>query len=265
MWMSRRATEREYMDDQRPPQAVVDEVYTFLGAINRWLGGAKATLARLESFSQQWRPDERIRVLDVACGGGDLAQDIVSWGRRRNFDVRATGLDISLSALTSARRLGRSDARLTYLCGDVHHSPCRDRSFDYVSCSLYFHHLTDDEVISTLRTFERLATRGIIVNDLVRRRRHYVWSWILTRPFNVVLRNDGPLSVRRAFRPQELAALVERSGLRWLSIQRHFGHRMTLAGERGSRAEDSDIANRAGSSPARAYRPPPTGDVDDGT
>ena len=232
MWMSRRASEREYLDDQTPPQAVVDEVYRFLGTINRWLGGARATLARFDSFSRRWPPGARINVLDVACGGGDLAHDIVSWGRARGFDVRVTGLDISASALTSARRLGRCDPRLTYVCGDIHQWPCRDRSFDYVSCSLYFHHLTDDAVVTTLRTFDRLASRGIVVNDLIRRRRHYVWSWIFTRPFNAVLRNDGPLSVRRAFRPYELAALVERSGLRWLSIQRHFGHRMTLAGER---------------------------------
>ena len=182
MWMSRRASEREYLDDQTPPQAVVDEVYRFLGAINRWLGGARATLARFESFSHQWPPGARINVLDVACGGGDLAHDIVSWGRARGFDVRVTGLDISASALTSARRLGRSDPRLAYVCGDIHQWPCRDRSFDYVSCSLYFHHLTDDAVVTTLRTFDRLTTRGIVVNDLIRRRRHYVWSWIFTRP-----------------------------------------------------------------------------------
>ncbi len=234
MWMDRRASEREYMDDQTPPPAVVDEVYTFLGRINRWLGGTRATLARFEPFSRRWQPGERIHVLDVACGGGDLAHDLVSWGRRREFDLRVTGLDISPSALTAARRLGRLDPRLTYVCGDIHDSPCADRSFDYVSCSLYFHHLTDDEVVTTLRTFDRLATRGIVVNDLIRRRRHYVWSWILTRPFNAVLRNDGPLSVRRAFRPRELAELVGRAGMRWLSIRRHFGHRMTLAGERSS-------------------------------
>ena len=84
----------------------------------------------------------------------------------------------------------------------------------------------------TLRSFDRLATRGVVVNDLVRRRRPYVRSWLVTRPFNAVLRHDGPLSVRRAFRPDELTALARRAEMSWLLLQTHFGHRMTLAGER---------------------------------
>ena len=112
--------------------------------------------------------------------------------------------------------------------------PYRDGTFDYVTCALFFHHLTDEGVLWTLRSFDRLAVRGVIVNDLVRSWRHYFWSWLFTRPFNAILRHDGPLSVRRAFRPAELSALARRAGLAWLSVRTHFGHRMTLAGERPS-------------------------------
>jgi SAM-dependent methyltransferase len=234
MWMSRRSLEREYMDDHTPPQQVVDEVYRFLGAITRWLGGARATLRRFEELSRGWTPGERIRVLDVASGGGDVARALVGWGRARGFDLRVTALDISLPALDCARRRGQTDDRLLFVCADVHLAPCRDGAFDYVTCALFFHHLTDDEVVRTLGSFDRLATRGVVVNDLVRRWRHFAWSWLFTRPFNFVLRNDGPLSVRRAFQPDELWALARRAGMRWLSIQTHFGHRMTLAGERPS-------------------------------
>ena len=230
--LSSRSLEREILDDHSPPQPIVDEVYAFLGAINRWLGGGRATLRRFEAFSAQWTPGERVHVLDVACGGGDLARDLIAWGRNRGFRVQVTALDVSPRALASARGRG-DDERLQFLCGDVHCAPCRDRAFDYVTCALFFHHLTDDEVVRTIRSFDRLARRGIVVNDLIRGWRHLFWSWLFTRPFNAVLRHDGPLSVRRAFRPAELARLAVRSGVTWLSIQHHFGHRMTLAGERG--------------------------------
>ncbi len=230
--LSSRSVEREILDDHSPPQPTIDEVYAFLGAINRWLGGGRATLRRFEAFSAQWTPGERVHVLDVACGGGDLARDLIAWGRNRGFHVQVTALDISPRALASARGRGH-DERLRFLCGDVHCAPCRDRAFDYVTCALFFHHLTDDEVVRTIRSFDRLARRGIVVNDLIRGWRHLFWSWLFTRPFNAVLRHDGPLSVRRAFRPAELARLAVRSGVTWLSIQLHFGHRMTLAGERG--------------------------------
>ncbi len=232
MSLATRSLSRELMDDREYPQPVVDEVYRFLGGIARWLGGTRATLTRFERLSRSWRPGERIEVLDIACGGGDLARALTAWGRRRGVDLRVTALDLSPTALDCARRRGPADPRLRFVRADLHAAPCREHTFDYVTCSLFFHHLTDDEVVSTLQAFDRLARRGIVVNDLIRRRRHLFWSWLFTRPFNEVLRHDGPLSVRRAFRVEELMPLVARAGLGWLTPSTHFGHRLTLAGER---------------------------------
>lgn len=235
MWMRTRSLEREYMDDHDPPQPVVDEVYRFLEGINRWLGGHRATLHRFRQLSHGWRPGERIEVLDVAAGGGDVARALVQWGRAHGFDIRVTALDISPSALRSAQRRqasAKQDTGVRLVCGDVHHSPLRDGGVDYVTCALFFHHLTDADVVSTLRTFDQLATRGIVVNDLIRRWRLFAWTRLFTLPFNAVLRQDGPLSVRRAFLPQELEQLARSAGLPWLTVKEHFGHRMTLAGER---------------------------------
>jgi SAM-dependent methyltransferase len=244
MWQARRSLDREYMDDHTPPQAILDEVYWFLGAISRWLGGTRATLRRFEQLSAGWSPGATISVLDVACGGADLARALHRWGRSRGFDVQVTALDISTRTLDSARRRGESRDQPRFVCADLHTAPFRDGAFDYVTCAVFFHHLTDDEVVRTLRAFDRLARRGIVVNDLIRRWRLYVWSWLFTRPFNAVLRADGPLSVRRAFRPGELAALAARAELGWLSIQTHFGHRMTLAGERPPGVTPRDTPGR---------------------
>jgi len=232
MWMPRRSLQRELMDDETPPQADADKVYRFLGAINRWLGGTRATLQRFEEFSRSWKPGQRIEVLDVACGGADVARALIRWGRARGFDLRVTALDISRPALDCAARASGDVERLRLLCADVHRPACQQRAFDYVICTLFFHHLRDEEVVRTLRSFEHLARRGIVVNDGIRRWRHYAWTWLFTRPFHPILRHDGPLSIRRAFRPDELAALAHRSGIGWLSVRCHFGHRMTLAGER---------------------------------
>ncbi len=235
MWMRTRSLEREYMDDHDPPQPVVDEVYRFLEGINRWLGGHRATLERFRQLSRSWRPGERIEVLDVAAGSGDFARALVRWGRARGFDIRVTAIDISPSALGVARlRQGsaRPETGVRLVCGDVHRPPLRDGRVDYVTCALFFHHLTDADVVSTLRTFDRLATRGVVINDLIRRWRLFAWTWVFTRPFNAVLRQDGPLSVRRAYLPRELERLACSAGLPWLTVREHFGHRMTLAGER---------------------------------
>lgn len=234
-----RTYQHEILDDHTPEQAVVDKIYAFLGGVNRYLGGTRATITRFEAFSQTWSAGERIEVLDVASGGADLARALVAWGRHRGFDVRATAVDVSVSALDYARRSGHRDHRLRLVCADAWRAPCRPEAFDYVTSALFFHHLTDEQIVKTLRSFERLASHGIVVNDLVRSQRAYLWTWLLTRPFHPILAHDGPLSVRRALRPPEMQALAAQAELPWLTVQQHFGHRMTLAGQKPNQRRTS--------------------------
>ncbi len=230
--MRSRIYQPEIMDEETLDQDTVDEVYRYLTSVNRYLGGVRATIARFEAFCSTWRPGERIEVLEIACGAADVPRALVAWGRSRGFDVRVTATDILPSALDYARRTGPREERLRLVCADVAHPPFRDKAFDYVTCALFFHHLTDDQIVGALRTFDRLASRGIVVNDLVRSRRAFAWTWLLTKPFHPVLHHDGPLSIRRALKPPELQQLASAAGLPWLTVQRHFGHRMTLAGEK---------------------------------
>ena len=233
MWMASRTYEHEILDDHEPEQPVVDKIYRFLSFINRRLGGSRATIARFEAFSRSWVAGERITVLDVASGAADVPRALIAWARARGFDLRVTALDLSPRALSYARREGSLD-RLHLVCADVTRPCFRDGAFDYVTCALFFHHLTDEQIVTTLRAFDRLAGRGIVVNDLVRSRRAWLWTRLLTAPFHPILRFDGPLSVRRALRPDELRARAAEASVDWLTIRRHFGHRMTLAGERRS-------------------------------
>lgn len=231
---ARRIYQHEILDDHEPEQAAVDKVYAFLAMVNRRFGGAAATIARFEEFSRAWRPGERIEVLDIASGAADIPCALIAWGRTRGFDLRVTALDISRSALDYARRTASRDDRLRLLCADIRRPFCRDEAFDYVTSALFFHHLTDEQVVDVLRLSNRLARRGMVVNDLVRSRQAWVLTWLLTWPFHPILHHDGPLSVRRALTPGELLGLAREAGVTWLTIERHFGERMTAAGEKSS-------------------------------
>lgn len=227
-----RTLQHEILDDHEPEQPVVDRIYAFLALVNRRFGGAGATIDRFETFSRGWRPGQRIDVLDIASGAADIPRTLIAWGRARGFDLRVTALDISQPAIDYARRAGPPDANLRFLCADITRPFCGDRSFDYVTSALFFHHLTDVQIVQVLRASDRLARRGMVVNDLVRSRQAYVLTWLLTWPCHPILHHDGPLSVRRALTPAELRERALEAGVPWLTIRRHFGERMTLAGER---------------------------------
>jgi ubiquinone/menaquinone biosynthesis C-methylase UbiE len=232
--MRSRIYQPEIMDEETVDQDTADEVYRYLASINRLFGGVRGTIARFEAFSRSWRPGERIKVLEIACGAADVPRALIAWGRERGFDLRVTATDILPSALAYARRMGPADDRLRLACADVERPPFKAGAFDYVSCGLFFHHLTDAQIVASLKLFDRLATRGIVVNDLVRSRRAFIWTWLFTWPFHPILHHDGPLSIRRALTPGEMKQLASAAGLPWLTVERHFGHRMTLAGEKHS-------------------------------
>ena len=48
--------------------------------------------------------DHRLTLLDLACGGGDVALGLEAEGRKQGFDVRVVGCDVSPVAIRRARR-----------------------------------------------------------------------------------------------------------------------------------------------------------------
>ncbi len=213
--MKTRSTERELLDLETPPREAMAQVVGYLAFVNRWLGGTGAVAHHLREVRGP------VSVLDVGSGAADIPLALA----RRFPHVKPVAFDLSELMLSFASGLPR-------VRGDVRRLPFGDRSVDYVISTHFFHHLSDDEIVLTLREFDRIARRGIIVNDLLRRRRALVWIKLFTLWANRYVKVDGPLSVRRGFTVPEAEALARRAGLDWLRVTVHFGHRFTLAGER---------------------------------
>ena len=208
--MKTRSLDPERLDVEEPPRALLEDSYRFLGFINRWLGGVRATRLAFDEFARRWGHDERIRVLDVASGTRDMARRLTAHDPRLEF----TCVD-----------LRDGDVR-----GDALRLPFRDGAFDYVTTSLFMHHLDDGQAARALCEFDRVARRGMIMNDLIRRTRLYLWTRFFTLFSNEIVRNDGPLSVRKSFTVDELRRLA--APIPYLKTRVCFGHRVLLYGER---------------------------------
>ncbi len=215
--MRTRSTQPELLDLETPPREVMARVVSYLAFVNRWLGGTGAVARHLKDVR------DPVTVLDVGAGAADLPLALA----RRFPNVRPVAFDLSELMLSFASGLPR-------VRGDVMRLPFRDRSVDYVISTHFFHHLNDEQIVLTLREFDRISRRGIIVNDLLRRRRALAWIRVFTLWANRYVKVDGPLSVRKGFTVGEASALARRAGLDWLRVTVHFGHRFTLAGERPS-------------------------------
>ena len=205
-----------------------------LRRINRFLGGTKVVLGALSSFAQNGEV-KQLSLLDVGTGSADIPSEVIRWCAQRGINAMVSALDISERNLRIARtRLGVSrDIHL--IRADSLKLPFAERSFDYVTASLFLHHFQDEDVVRLLSDFARVARRAVIVNDLVRNMVPYYFARLSGRILatSFLTRNDGPVSVLRGFTAEEMKGLAERAGLRRFDVKRSFPYRLSLVAEVG--------------------------------
>ncbi len=207
--------------------------YRLIRRVNHFLGGTRVTLSHLKQYSKRWDKNDCIRILDVAAGIADIPQAIVRWARKKGFHVTVVALDINPQVTSYAKQELHHYPEINLIRASIFEIPFATQSFDYVITSQFFHHLNEEEVLRVLKIFSLLAKRGIIVNDLMRRIRAYLWIHFFSRfTTNEIFRNDAPLSVRRGFCREEVQKIIQESGLDYLKFYHHPYHRFAIAGER---------------------------------
>ncbi|MGH7176466.1 MAG: methyltransferase domain-containing protein [Tepidisphaeraceae bacterium] len=219
------------MDRDDVPESDLRASLAFIRRVNALLGYTRATLSHLNRFAQAWTPGATIHLIDFATGSGDIPHAILRWARRTGRDVRIVGIDRHGLTARLATQLA-PDPRLSIARADALAAPFADGSFDYALTAMFLHHLSDDDVVRTLREMDRVARRGIIVADLLRNRRAWMWITVLTAPAAPMIRHDARISVEQAFTKREVLALRARGGVEYTTYSRHFGHRFVLAGDK---------------------------------
>jgi hypothetical protein len=210
--MNRAVAAREHLDGPLPPaarRATLDDI-TFL---NAWFGGDALTLARIRRVAARLPRDRPLVVVDVGGGRGDFAITVVRWARRRRRPVRVLVVDTDAATLATARQRTAAYPEIRLVRADATALPLRGA--DVAVASLTLHHLDRHAASDCLAEMAAAARLGV-VNDLLRTRTSLALVWVATRVLRLhpVSRHDGPLSVRRAYSPVELAALADRAGVR---------------------------------------------------
>ncbi|MGH9899385.1 MAG: methyltransferase domain-containing protein [Pyrinomonadaceae bacterium] len=197
--------------------------------INRFLGDARAlkkSLIRAIEHSGA----RQFSVLDVGAGSGELLRVIFEWAREGDRRGVLTGLELNERSASAIAVDAKECAEISAVRGSALELPFADRSFDYALCSLFIHHFTDDLVIKILQEMRRVARMNVFVIDLHRSATAYVLYKIVAKFFlrNRLTREDGALSIRRSFLPDELLTLARKAGMNNAQIQSFFPFRLVL-------------------------------------
>ena len=170
------------------------------------------------------------RVLDIACGGGDVAVSLKVRALRAGLDVDVSGCDVSPRAVEYARR--RAAARgvdVTFFQLDAVADPIPP-GYDLLCSSLFLHHLPEEDAVGFLAKLARSGP-AVLVQDLLRTRAGYLLAWVTVRTItrSRVVRVDGMRSVESAYSWDEVEHLARRAGMEGAQLRRCWPQRFSLA------------------------------------
>lgn len=229
-----RRRQAELMDEPTLDAAEHARALIGLARVNWWSRSAAIVRPTLRQLAADCSSERPLRLLDVACGGGDVTAAVARWTRDERLPVRVSACDISPTALDISRRRAESaGVSIELFQHDLLREPL-PAEFDVVMCSLFLHHLDEPDAVRVLRSMSEAATRAVLVNDLIRSRGGYWLAMLGTRLLtrSRIVHVDGPLSVAGALTPLEALRLCEQAGLHGASISRHWPQRFLLTWRR---------------------------------
>ena len=221
----------ELMDQPGLDPDLHAEALVGLRRINAVSRSAASLFAPVLALARGLPPDAApMRLLDVACGGGDNALDLAALAQRHGLALSVEGCDISPQAVAlSQARARERGLEASFFVADVLADSLPDR-FDILVSSLFLHHLDTADAQTLLARLAASSRRLLLISDLLRTPLGYGLAWAGTQLLSRsrIVHIDGLLSVRGAFQMDEVAAMAERAGLQGVALRRCWPERFLL-------------------------------------
>ncbi len=207
----------EMMDRDQPVSAELERDLERIRQLNHWFGSYRL----VSSFIRDWiKPADKLRVVDLATGSGDIPRLIVDHSRRISARVEIDALDRQPATLEIARRLSADYPEISYREANILEWDSV-KAYDIALCTLALHHFSNEDAVRLLRRCCEVSKRFVLVSDLRRSFSLVAGVYLLTSLIfrEPMTRYDARLSAIRAFSFSEMRDLALRAG--W----ENFGHR----------------------------------------
>lgn len=226
-----RSNEKEMLDETNIQKDLLFKNLRELDILNRNTGGHAISLEGIKQLITH--RTKLYRIADLGCGSGDSLRAMADWARKNNFNVQLIGVDMNAEVIGYFKNHCRNYPEISGIIADYHEFLERNSSVDIVHCSLFCHHLNNEELIQLFSYFSKKVTTGFVINDLHRNWLAYYSAWFFTRLLNgtALAKNDGPVSVLRAFKASELRHLLETANIRDYKIQKKRLFRFLVVGK----------------------------------
>lgn len=233
--LDKRILEPEDIDDPALEKEQLYGALRGLTTINFLSDSAGSVWTPITRLASQ-RKLERLRILDVATGGGDIPRALWRKGKRAGLKLEIVGIDISERALEFAtRQCGECRPDVRFERRDILRDGLPD-GFDVIVSSLFLHHLTYEHALQFLTAAARATNHLVLINDLRRGRYGLTLAYFAGRILSSspVVRVDALRSVRAAFTMEEALEMAKLAGMEGAKVRRRWPARYLLSWERKS-------------------------------
>src|SRR5881396_54052 len=151
----------EMMDRDQPPSAELERDLERIRQLNRWFGSYHLVLGFIRNFI---RPADKLRVVDLATGSGDIPRLIVDYARKIGAKVEIDALDRQPATLEIARRLSADYPEISYREANILEWNSAE-SYDIALCTLALHHFSNKDAVRLLRRCRESSRDLVLVSD----------------------------------------------------------------------------------------------------
>ena len=213
-----RSHAKEYIDGPHLDAWDVRQTYNQVKCINHYTLGYWPTMSAVRYFLVRYGRNRKIKILDIGCGDGETLRRIDGYGRRKNYSLELTGIDLNRDVILTAIEL--TQASINFKQGDIltHHE---NETYDLIINSLTMHHLDDGEIMQLMQWMCGHSRLGWFISDLHRHVFAYYFIKYFNKlcGFNHLVCHDAPLSVARSFRRHEWINLLNQAGINLKDIR----------------------------------------------
>ncbi len=222
-----RTQEAEIMDDVSLDIDILKQNLREITLFNRLLGGDRVTLDGIETLLKKCAPTGIVHITDIGCGDGEMLRRISQWAKKRNLEVRLSGIDFNPNAIKLAREMSPSE-NIEYLQADIFELESSAFRADIVLCTLTLHHFEDRLLSGLMQKFIDASRCGVVINDLRRSKLAYILFSMVSAVFMLskTSRNDGKISIRRGFTKTELMTLSKNLIFKTQTIRHRWAFRL---------------------------------------
>ena len=230
---AQRSNQKELIDDLNCDGEELRQTLRELKTINKLLGGNHVTTDGINKLLKN-TTSKKISIADIGCGGGDMIRAMYDWSQKKKINASFIGVDANPNTIAMAVDNLRDLPNVRFEAADVFDAAFQEQQVDIVTCTLFTHHFTDEELTWMFRSFKNKARIGMVINDLHRHPLAFHSIKILTRLFSKsrLVINDAPVSVQRGFKKKELEEILHRAGWEKYRISWHWAFRWQVVGMR---------------------------------